>query len=68
MWRRPAFWSRNMTMYLVLSAYISSPVSLLLTYLILYSMEQSPSWESNRFSASQEIPRIFMEQEGSLPP
>jgi len=23
-----------------------------------YSMEQSPSWEANRFSASQEIPRI----------
>jgi hypothetical protein len=24
-----------------------------------YSMEQSPSWEANRFSASQEIPRIL---------
>jgi len=22
-------------------------------------MEQSPSWEANRFSASQEIPRIY---------
>jgi hypothetical protein len=22
-------------------------------------MEQSPSWEANRFSASQEIPRIW---------
>ena len=22
-------------------------------------MEQSPSWEANRFSASQEIPRIL---------
>jgi hypothetical protein len=30
-------------------------------------MEQSPSWESNRFVTSQEIPRIFMEPEGSLP-
>jgi hypothetical protein len=28
-------------------------------YLLTYSMEQSPSWESNRFSASQEIPRIL---------
>jgi len=30
-------------------------------------MEQSPSWEANRFSASREIPRIFMETEGLLP-
>ena len=30
-------------------------------------MEQSPSWEANWFSASQEIPRICMESEGSLP-
>ena len=26
-------------------------------YLFTYSMEQSPAWEANRFSASQEIPR-----------
>ena len=31
----------------------------LLTYLLTYSMEQSPSSETNRFSASQEIPRIL---------
>ena len=30
----------------------------LLTYLLTYSMEQSPTWEANRFSASQEIPHI----------
>jgi hypothetical protein len=24
-----------------------------------YSIEQSPSWEANRFAASQEIPRIL---------
>ena len=29
-----------------------------LTYLLTYSMVQSPSWESNWFAASQEIPRI----------
>jgi len=29
------------------------------TYLLTYSMEQSPSWETNRFSASQEIPCIL---------
>jgi len=28
----------------------------ILTYLLTHSMEQSPSWEANRFSASQEIP------------
>ena len=30
-----------------------------LTYLLNYSMEHSTSWEANRFSASQEIPRIL---------
>ena len=30
----------------------------LLTYLLTYSMVQSPSWEVNLFAASQEIPRI----------
>jgi hypothetical protein len=29
------------------------------TYLLTYSTEQSPSWEANRFAASQEIPRIL---------
>ena len=31
----------------------------LLTYLLTYSMDQSHSSEANRFSASQEIPRIL---------
>ena len=31
----------------------------LLTYLLTYSMQQSPSWEANQFSASQEILRIL---------
>ena len=31
----------------------------LLTYLLTYSMEQSPSWEANRFSASQEVPQFL---------
>jgi len=30
----------------------------ILTYLLTYSMVQSPSWETNWFAASQEIPRI----------
>ena len=29
------------------------------TYLLTYSMEQSPSWDANRFSASQRSPRIL---------
>jgi hypothetical protein len=31
----------------------------LLDSLLIYSMKQSPPWEANRFSASQEIPRIL---------
>ena len=31
----------------------------LLTYLLTYSMERSPSWEANRFLAGQESPRIL---------
>ena len=31
---------------------------MLLTYLLTYSMVQSPSWAANWFAASQEIPRI----------
>jgi len=30
-------------------------------------MEQSPAWEANRFSVSQETPRIILEPESSLP-
>jgi hypothetical protein len=29
-------------------------------YILTYSMEQSPSWEANWFSTSQEIPRILL--------
>ena len=29
------------------------------TYLLTYSMQHSPSWEANRFTASQEIPGIL---------
>ena len=28
-------------------------------YFLTYSMQQSPSWDTNRFSASQEIPRML---------
>jgi len=31
----------------------------LLTYVHTYSMEQSPTWEANQFSSSQEIPCVL---------
>ena len=36
-----------------------NPHILIHTYLLTYSMVQSPSWEANLFAASQEIPRIL---------
>ena len=34
-------------------------VTSLITYLLTFSMQPSPSWEANHFSASKEIPRIL---------
>ena len=34
-------------------------VTTILTYVDNYSIQQSPSWKANRFSTSQEIPRIL---------
>jgi hypothetical protein len=45
-----------MTVTLLMVLILSNLVTYLLTY---YSMEQSPSWEANRFLASQEILRIL---------
>ena len=49
--------------YLYIAHYVENLISLfkfvLITYLLGYSMQQSPSREANRFSASQEIPRIL---------
>ena len=45
------------------TVYISTQLMLLVlsidTYLLTYSMEQSPSREANQFSGCQEIPRIL---------
>ena len=49
-------------------------ITYLVTYLLTYSMEQSPSWEAKRFSASQEfsrilwIPKVHYRLYNSLPP
>ena len=37
------------------------------TKLLTYSMVQSPSWAADWLAASQEIPRISWNPEGSLP-
>ena len=39
----------------VITYLLTYVLTYLLTYLLTYSMDQSPSWEANRFSASQEI-------------
>ena len=44
-------------------AWASCPAHFIITYLLTYSIQQSPSWESNRFSASLEIPRILWNPE-----
>jgi len=42
------------------SLYLPPAVLHLLTYLMaIYLMVQSPPWETNRFSASQEIPAFY---------
>jgi hypothetical protein len=38
-----------------------------LTHSLTHSIQHSPSWEANRFAASQEISPCFIEPEGSLP-
>ena len=43
-----------------LCAWIKYLLNYLLTYLLTYSIEQSPSWEANQFSASQETPLILL--------
>jgi len=42
--------------YIVLLTYIHTYIH---TYLLTYSMQHSLSWEANRFSVCQEIPRIL---------
>jgi len=41
------------------SIWLGTTIIYLLTYLLTYFRDQSSSWEANRFSDSQEIPRIL---------
>ena len=46
-------------LYLTANSYSAVVDSPQLTYSLTHSMQQSPSWETNRFAASQEIPSIL---------
>jgi hypothetical protein len=53
-----AFGCRKLRTAIAAASATISNYSLLLTYLLTYTMVQRPSWEDNWFAASQEIPRI----------
>ena len=55
-WQVCMFWQY---VYLYLLCFVLFVLCFLLFRLLTYSMQHSPSWEANRFSASQEIPRIL---------
>jgi len=58
---------RHLKFVLPFYAFCNIIICIILIYSILtYSVEQSPCWEANRFSASQEIPSISRNSEGSL--
>ena len=61
LWRNSFSMRHEMNLYttcLQINAWFGGLVTSLRTYLLTYSMVQSPSWEANPFAASQEIPRI----------
>jgi len=49
----------NTYMHTFIHTYIRALLTYLLTYLLTHSIEQSPSSEASRFSASQAIPRFY---------
>ena len=66
-----SLWQVQISFPTLVLLFASSPVTYLLTYLLTYfltySMEQSPSFEDNRFSASQKNSPRFLEPKSSLP-
>jgi hypothetical protein len=55
---RPRF-TRSRDTSLPVHSLLTYLFTYLLTYLLTHSTQHSPSWEANRFAASQEIPHIF---------
>jgi len=50
----------QLSRFTCIRAYIRKYIhTYIFTYLLTQSMEQSPYWEANRFSATEEIPRIL---------
>jgi hypothetical protein len=50
---------KTLNMFFFSFKHIWTILVIVLTYLLTYSMQQSPAWEANRCAASQEIPRIL---------
>ena len=50
---------RALLLYIYRFVSLSFFISYLLAYLLTYPMQQNPSWEANRFSASPESPHIL---------
>jgi hypothetical protein len=51
--------SRHAQVITIRCLFLAIGLTLGILFLLAYSMEQSPSWEANRLSVSQEIPRIL---------
>jgi hypothetical protein len=58
-WLGEGLWEMQRTRVALLTYLLIYLLAYLLIYSLTYSMEQSPSLEANRFSASQEIPLIL---------
>ena len=52
-------WSADLALFGSVFGRSKTKTDLNCIYLLTYSTEQSPYWEANRFSASQEIPHIL---------
>jgi hypothetical protein len=61
-WKLAVFYTRLVARFMIFIASVRNiwdTPSYLLTYILTYSMEQSASWEANRFADSQEIRHIL---------
>jgi hypothetical protein len=58
-WQQTNFLPQTSTWNYQVLCWLKAPYTCWLTYLLTHSIQHSPSWEANRFAASQEIPRIL---------